>query len=179
MTDLTVPNRSHIFSPALVLRQLDYRLGLRMMVFADDVVLRGRTPSASPESAPTDGTFQAAGLVLVLTGAPSPHLVLRSTPSPALARPCAPRLTSPRSAIFRLTASRLGPRTISAVILTPSWRAPRRLTEAILPAEFDNHMRATASPGLVHLSCTTLGRPLPVTPRPWCSLRRHRLHPSL
>jgi hypothetical protein len=50
MTDLAVPNRSHIFSPALVLRQLAlYRLGLRMMVFADDVVLLGRQHSASPE----------------------------------------------------------------------------------------------------------------------------------
>jgi hypothetical protein len=48
MTDLAVPNLSHIFSPTLVLRQLAlYRLGLRMMVFADDVVLLGRQHSAS------------------------------------------------------------------------------------------------------------------------------------
>jgi hypothetical protein len=83
MTDLTVPNRSHIFSPALVLRQLAlYRLGLRMMVFADDVVLLGSQHSASPEPA-ADGTFQAAGLVRARTGAPSPRLVfarLRAQP---------------------------------------------------------------------------------------------------
>jgi hypothetical protein len=73
MTDLAVPNRSHIFSPALILLQLAlYRLGLRAMVFADDIVLLGRPPSASPEPAPSDGTFQAAGLVRVRTSAPSP-----------------------------------------------------------------------------------------------------------
>ena len=73
MTDLAVPNRSHIFSPVLILLQLAlHRLGLRTMVFADDLVLLGRPPSASPEPAPSDGTFQAAGLVRVRTSAPSP-----------------------------------------------------------------------------------------------------------
>ncbi len=110
---------------------------------------------------------------------PRPRLVLRSAPSPAMARPGAPRLTSPRSVIFRPATSRLGHRTISAAILTSSWRPPSRLTAPMLPAEFDRHMRGTESPGLVHLSCTALGLPLPVTPRPRCSLRRHRLHPSL
>jgi hypothetical protein len=72
MTDLAVPNRSHIFSSTLILLQLAlYRLGLRTMVFADDIVLLGRPPSASPEPAPSDGTLQAAGLVRARMGAPS------------------------------------------------------------------------------------------------------------
>ena len=64
-------------------------------------------------------------------------------------------------------------------ILTPSWRAGRRLTASMLPAGFGKHMCGTASPGLAHLSFTVLGCPLTVTPRPRFSLRRHRLHPSL
>jgi hypothetical protein len=72
MTDLVVTNRSHIFSPALILLQVAlHRLGLCAMVFADDIVLLGRPPSASPEPAPLDGTFQAAGIVRVRTSAPS------------------------------------------------------------------------------------------------------------
>jgi hypothetical protein len=56
MTDLAVPNRSHIFSPVLILLQLVlYRLDLYTMVFADDIVLLGHQPSVSPEPAPVDG----------------------------------------------------------------------------------------------------------------------------
>jgi hypothetical protein len=56
MTDWAVPNRSHIFSPVLILLQLAlYRVGLCTMGFVDDIVLLGRPPSVSPEPAPADG----------------------------------------------------------------------------------------------------------------------------
>jgi hypothetical protein len=180
MTDLKLPNRSHIFSPALILLQLAlYRFGLSTMVFADDVVLLGRPPSASPEPAPADDTFQAAGLVRARTGAPSPPPRSSLGAEPSLGAPVRAEVDAAPRAIFPLAASRLGRRTISAAILLPSWRAPRRLTAAMLPGAFGKHTCGTASPGLVHLSCTALWRPLPVTPRPWCSLQRPRLYPYL
>ncbi len=56
MTDLALPNRSHIFSPVLILLHLAlYRIGLRTMVFVDDIVLLGRPPSTGkPTWAPYD-----------------------------------------------------------------------------------------------------------------------------
>jgi hypothetical protein len=149
MTDLAVPNRSHIFSPALILLQLAlHRLGLRTIVFADDLVLLGRPPSASPEPAPSDGTFQAAGLVRVRTSAPSPPPRSSLGAEPSLGAPVRTEVDAVPICRFPSCGKPVGRRTISAATLTPSWRAPRRLTGAMLPAAFGKHIRGIASPGL-------------------------------
>jgi hypothetical protein len=157
MTDLALPNRSHIFSPALILLQLAlYRLDLRTMVFPNDIVLLGRPPSTSPESPPSRSSLGT---------------------EPSLGAPVRAEVDADPICNFPSCGNRLGRRTISATILTSSCRATRRLTASMMSGVFGKHTCGTVSPGLVHLSVTTLWCPLPVTPRPRCSLQVPRLHP--
>ena len=70
MTDLSLPNRSPIFSRALLLLQLVlWRLGLRTSSFVDDIILLDMPPPAFPEHDPRSASLQAR------VQAPSPRLV--------------------------------------------------------------------------------------------------------
>ena len=83
MTDLSLPNRSPIFSPFLLLQLALCRLGLRTMAFPDDIILLDIPPSASPEPAPRPDLLSAPDL------APSSSPRVQLDAEPTLGAPTA------------------------------------------------------------------------------------------